>query len=510
MSAQARPRPKRNSNQRKTGGPSNSQSEDPKTGDDKKTATGSSTDEPAKPIRRHGQGHGIYSSDPPKAKKAPPPPSAHKGKRGPPHKAHTKHASNATGPARKPHTKPGPRNRGKPDSKPPQRQAEQGFLTGANATPLQASSSSSANGAPKQSSSSSKPPVKQNKPKPPPRQQSKQHSKPPAKKSSLKQKPQNLRQKPSPKPAKPKPEDIAPGIKPIGDEDPDSDPYILKVNRIVELTKDSTPEEPKLTFDSVNEYLQHISYNIFLEELYESDIFSDLTIEWATKKEEKFTRCTASFSYTEVMNEYVPEKMRHLRKAAFTMGQGIILLRKKDSALLKKPEIWCCSVAWNKVAKVGRKKLIKTVLDVYKWNETKLPVGASSKGFAILPCSAVVTRVMQAMSQLENPSFKDLLLGKTPIKQIFFKNYIGKYTNQLNESQKIALQSALNNKITILKGPPGSGKTSTIYEMILQLIGQLSYYPVLVVAASNLAVDNIAEKLMINHKDDIIRIVSVT
>ncbi|GME79632.1 unnamed protein product [Ambrosiozyma monospora] len=503
MPGPARPRPKRNSNQRKTGGPS----EGAKTGEDK-TTTGSSTEEPAKPIRRHGQGHGIYCNDPQKAKKAPPP-SSHKGRRGPPHKAHTKHASNATGPAGKSHARPGPKNKGKPVSKPPQKQAGQGFLTAANATPLQASSSSSsANGAPKQSSS--KPPFKQNKPKPPSRQQAKSHAKPPPKKSSSKQKPQNSRPNPAPKHARPKPEDIAPERTPIGDEDPESDPYILKVHRIEELIKDSTPAEPKLTFDTVNEYLQHIGYNIFLEELYETDIFSDLTIEWATKKEEKFTRCTASFSYTEVMNEYVPEKMRHLRKAAFTMGQGIILLRKRDSALLKKPEIWCCSVAWNKVAKVGRKKLIKTVLDVYKWNETKLPVGASSKGFAILPCSAVVTRVMQAMSQLENPSFKDLLLGKTPIKQIFFKNYIGKYTNQLNESQKVALQSALNNKITILKGPPGSGKTSTIYEMILQLIGQLSYYPVLVVAASNLAVDNIAEKLMINYKDDIIRIVSVT
>ena len=58
----------------------------------------------------------------------------------------------------------------------------------------------------------------------------------------------------------------------------------------------------------------------------------------------------------------------------------------------------------------------------------------------------------------------------------------------------------------MLQGPPGTGKTSTIYEIILQLLDSLNTYPILVVAASNIAIDNIAEKLMTKHGKDILRI----
>ena len=68
------------------------------------------------------------------------------------------------------------------------------------------------------------------------------------------------------------------------------------------------------------------------------------------------------------------------------------------------------------------------------------------------------------------------------------------------------VQSVLNNSITVLQGPPGTGKTSTIYEIILQLLDSLNTYPILVVAASNIAIDNIAEKLMTKHGKDILRI----
>jgi ATP-dependent RNA/DNA helicase IGHMBP2 len=65
----------------------------------------------------------------------------------------------------------------------------------------------------------------------------------------------------------------------------------------------------------------------------------------------------------------------------------------------------------------------------------------------------------------------------------------------LNESQRNAVLFALTaDDIAIIHGPPGTGKTTTIIELIRQIIknGQ----SVLAVAPSNLAVDNILERLL--------------
>ncbi len=65
----------------------------------------------------------------------------------------------------------------------------------------------------------------------------------------------------------------------------------------------------------------------------------------------------------------------------------------------------------------------------------------------------------------------------------------------LNESQQLAVRAiVLNPQITILHGPPGTGKTTTLAEAILQLVR--AGEKVLVSAPSNTAVDNIAKALL--------------
>lgn len=112
------------------------------------------------------------------------------------------------------------------------------------------------------------------------------------------------------------------------------------------------------------------------------------------------------------------------------------------------------------------------------------------------------------MSRIENPKFIKMLLGKEPIRQINFKNRLQFTKPTFNDSQKTAIQHVLNNAITVLQGPPGTGKTSTIHEIILQLFRNLKTFPILVVAASNIAIDNIAEKLKQDDDLTILRIVS--
>jgi ATP-dependent RNA/DNA helicase IGHMBP2 len=71
-----------------------------------------------------------------------------------------------------------------------------------------------------------------------------------------------------------------------------------------------------------------------------------------------------------------------------------------------------------------------------------------------------------------------------------------KYFNEnLNPSQKEAIIFAMrSNELALIHGPPGTGKTTTVVELILQVIQEGK--KILVVAPSNIAVDNIAEKLL--------------
>lgn len=66
--------------------------------------------------------------------------------------------------------------------------------------------------------------------------------------------------------------------------------------------------------------------------------------------------------------------------------------------------------------------------------------------------------------------------------------------SSLNDSQKEAINFALSQRqLAIIHGPPGTGKTTTIVELISQLV--INGQKVLTCAPSNVAVDNILEKL---------------
>ncbi len=66
----------------------------------------------------------------------------------------------------------------------------------------------------------------------------------------------------------------------------------------------------------------------------------------------------------------------------------------------------------------------------------------------------------------------------------------------LNESQLQAVRFALSARdVAIIHGPPGTGKTTTLVELIHQIV--LSGQTVLAVAPSNLAVDNLLERLVL-------------
>ena len=67
----------------------------------------------------------------------------------------------------------------------------------------------------------------------------------------------------------------------------------------------------------------------------------------------------------------------------------------------------------------------------------------------------------------------------------------------LNSSQQRAICASLEQRLTLIHGPPGTGKTHVACEIVQQrLIRDSEHNPILVVAETNLAVDNLCEKLM--------------
>ena len=68
-----------------------------------------------------------------------------------------------------------------------------------------------------------------------------------------------------------------------------------------------------------------------------------------------------------------------------------------------------------------------------------------------------------------------------------------------NSSQKIAVEQALCNKLSVIEGPPGTGKTQTILNIIANAI--MSGKSVAVVANNNFATANVLEKLKKNDLD---------
>ena len=109
-----------------------------------------------------------------------------------------------------------------------------------------------------------------------------------------------------------------------------------------------------------------------------------------------------------------------------------------------------------------------------------------------------------------NPISKDVIkviFKQKPVSEPLKNEVTSFYNKELDESQKDAVNFSLNAKeLAIIHGPPGTGKTTTLVEIILQLAKMDQ--KILICTASNLAIDNIQEKLMVREelKDKFVRI----
>jgi DNA polymerase alpha-associated DNA helicase A len=118
-----------------------------------------------------------------------------------------------------------------------------------------------------------------------------------------------------------------------------------------------------------------------------------------------------------------------------------------------------------------------------------------------------VMRRLQKLSESEQSDFIRVLFGQsspTPLPQDFNEVKLEWATENLNKSQQEAIKFAMaSREIALIHGPPGTGKTHTIIELILQLLKQGKR--ILVCGPSNISVDNIVERLA-PHKVPMVRL----
>jgi len=115
--------------------------------------------------------------------------------------------------------------------------------------------------------------------------------------------------------------------------------------------------------------------------------------------------------------------------------------------------------------------------------ETKNPNQVSSE---------ILLKALDGMDLLESRSaLSHYIDGTNPTVTTSNKTFI--YPFGCNESQKLAVETSLRNGISIVEGPPGTGKTQTILNIIANLIVQNK--TVAIVSNNNSAVFNVREKL---------------
>lgn len=114
---------------------------------------------------------------------------------------------------------------------------------------------------------------------------------------------------------------------------------------------------------------------------------------------------------------------------------------------------------------------------------------------------------LQKMKPSEHSSLTQVLFGQsspTPISEDDLKAGVKWLDPSLNDSQQEAIRFALaSREVALIHGPPGTGKTHTLIELIQQLLARDQR--LLVCGPSNISVDNIVERLA-PHKVPMVRL----
>ncbi|GMM33287.1 hypothetical protein DASC09_006120 [Saccharomycopsis crataegensis] len=253
---------------------------------------------------------------------------------------------------------------------------------------------------------------------------------------------------------------------------------------------------PKLHYSTLGHYLREMSFCVYLEELFET--FPSDPLIYNKSNANKYY---VELDYQQEMVERLSDKMRSLKDIPFSPHQLFILANEQN--------VWYGYVESRWLDNADSPSRINVIVNLYNWNSKGLP--RRSNDIKIFPCSYNASRILNSMDKLYQSQMKTLLIGKSAHSLTDSVNYdidnLEFFNSAFNQYQRSAVKYALKMSVSLIRAPFGTGKTVLIVELVRQLL-RMGVYPIRVVAASNLAVDNIAQLMIPQYKDDILRIVS--
>lgn len=148
---------------------------------------------------------------------------------------------------------------------------------------------------------------------------------------------------------------------------------------------------------------------------------------------------------------------------------------------------------------IKQQKTIEEVINILKIEldnnltfDNKLSFALSSKNPALSQIYSELRKV-NSHSVAENSVLSNFLFNKTIDNKLnsYSENDLIQISN-LDDSQKNAVLTAFNNKVTVITGPPGSGKTQVISNILANAV--LQNKKVVVASKNNQAVDNVKSR----------------
>ena len=145
---------------------------------------------------------------------------------------------------------------------------------------------------------------------------------------------------------------------------------------------------------------------------------------------------------------------------------------------------------------------IKTLKKNYFKSNQSISIKNIQKDIIIHKLQETLDNILENKINTDNKKTLDVIVNEH---EISFFGETPKISSKLNENQRIAVEKVLQaDKFHIIQGPPGSGKTHTIKEIIKHLY--LSGKRILITTHTHVALDNILERLDDIDKEDILRI----
>lgn len=227
-------------------------------------------------------------------------------------------------------------------------------------------------------------------------------------------------------------------------------------------------------FKSIEEYRQHFRQLIELERLAEKEFHLQEIKKLHGQERERRGRAILHLNAKHITN-YLDFKIYRFGRHNMPEHQfkvGDIVLISQGNPLRMNIE--------GTVSAIGNKFIeVMTTSQLFKASEYRLDLFVNDITYK---------RMLQALDNLDRSLFDlKIILGQTKVEPKFTEIKI----DGLNSSQKRAVGMSIESTLTIVHGPPGTGKTTVMAAMIRQHIGKR----ILVTAESNVAVDNFLDLL---------------